>query len=477
LTVVTAYRPGLWPAKHSGASVRSLAVLPFLNAGADPDWDYLADGVTESMINRLSRIRDLRVMSRSAVFRVKKMEADPIEQGRRLKVDAVLTGSIHHFPDHLEASVELVDCATGNHIWGEQYRQVFVDPLMFEKSAVEDTATQLRERLDSSEKQSVTRNYTANLETYRLYLKGRYEWNKRNVKASEQAIRYFKQALDLDPSYAVAWAGIADAYSFESGYLPASEIFPKAQAAALKSLELDPDLAEAHASLGFIYVQYGWDWARSEAEFRRARQLNPNYPSSHSMYARLLTVLGRFPEAEAEVAKAQALDPLSPGIAAGVALEYYLARDYSRAEKQLQNMLRLDPSSFVTNSYLALTHVAEGKAKEAVLAYERLLAADPNDLLTMADLVRAYSLSGRPKDANELMERIKKSPNYATLLPTSMAEANGALGRLDAAFAELDRAFSERCWYLIYLNVEPIFDPLRHDPRFRVMQRKMALAS
>jgi len=476
MTAITLRRFDLLQPKHSGASVRSLAVLPFVNAGGDPDWDYLSDGVTESMINRLSRVRDLKVMSRTAVFRVKKTDADPIEQGRRLHVDAVLTGLIRHFPDHLEASVELVDCATGRHLWGENYRQAFLDPLMFERSAVEDTVTQLRSQLDSVEKQNVIRNYTANLETYRLYLKGRYEWNKRSVKGSEQAIHYFRQALDLDPSYALAWAGIADAYSFESGYLSASQIFPKAQEAALKALEIDPGLAEAHAALGFIYVQYGWLWAKAEAEFRRALQLNPNYPSSHSMYARLLTVLGRFPEAEAEIAKAQTLDPLSPGIAAGVALEFYLARDYRRAEKQLQNILSLDPHSAVPASFLALTQVAAGKAKEAVLGYERLLADNPGDLSTMADLVRAYALAARPRDAARLMDRIRKSPNFATLLPTSLAEAHGALGNLDEAFADLDRAYSERCWYLIFLNVEPIFDPLRRDPRFRLIQEKMNLA-
>jgi tetratricopeptide (TPR) repeat protein len=342
---------------------------------------------------------------------------------------------------------------------------------------VEDVATQLRARLDSSEKQKVSRDYTANLEAYRLYLRGRYEWNKRNVKASERAIGYFRKALDLDPSYALAYAGIADAYSFESGYLPASEIFPKAQSAALQAIKLDPDLAEAHASLGFYYVQYGWDWAKAEAEFRRALAVNSNYPSAHSMYARLLSVLGRFPEAEGEIAKAQTLDPLSTGIANGVAFEHYLARDYVRAEKQFQAILPLDPSSSVTASYLALTRTAEGRVNEAIPAYRRILAADPSDLATMADLVRAYSLAGLTKDANELMDKIQTSRNYATLLPTSSAEAHGAVGQLDQAFIELERAFSERCWYLIFLNVEPIFDPLRRDPRFRVMQKRMALGS
>lgn len=477
LTGITIYVFNLWQTRHRGPTVRSLAVLPFVNAGGDPDWDYIADGVTESMINRLSRIRDLIVMSRSAVFRIKKTEADAIELGRRMHVDAVLTGSLRHFPDHLEASVELVDCATGRHLWGEHYRQAFMDPLMFEKSAVEDTATQLRARLDSNEKENVTRNYTANLDTYRVYLKGRYEWNKRSVEGSEQAIRYYHQALELDPSYALAYAGIADAYSFESGYLPASEIFPKAQAAALKALELDPNLAEAHSSLGFICVMYGWDWAKAERELRLAIQMNPNYPTAHSMYARLLTVLGRFPEAEAEIAKAQTLDPLSSGPATGVGFAYYLARDYGHAEKQFQTILTLEPSSSVVASFLALTRTAEGHAKEAILAYERILANDPSDLATMADLVRAYSLAGRKSEARGLMDKILSSRNHGPLLPTSLVEAYGALDRLDQAFAELDRAFSERCWYLIFLNVEPIFDPLRRDSRFRLMQKRMSLAT
>jgi eukaryotic-like serine/threonine-protein kinase len=476
LTMGAIYSPKVWRAKITGPSVRSLAVLPFVNFGGDKEWDYLADGVTESMINRLSRIRDLTVTSRSAVFRNRKTDADAIALGRRLHVDAILTGTIRHFSDRLDASVELVDCATGRHLWGESYSQSFVDPLVFEKSAVEDTALQLRTRLDAADRQSVIRDYTANLQAYRLYLRGRYEWNKRSVKASEAAIMYFRQALDIDPSYALALSGIADAYAFEEGTgPPPSQIFPKAQEAALKAIELDPDLAEAHTSLGFYYLQYAWDWAKAEAEFRRALSVNPNYPSAHSMYARLLNALGRFPEAEVQIAKAQALDPLSNGIAVGVGLESYLGRDFTRAEKQFRSVVPLDPNSTVAASYLALTLTASGRAQEGVLGYRKILAAYPADISTMADLVRAYALAGQKKEAGDLLEKIRKSPDYSTLLPTAMAEAYGAMGLLDKAFAQLDRAFSERCWYLIFLNVEPIFDPLRQDPRFRVMQKKLSL--
>lgn len=193
------------------------------------------------------------------------------------------------------------------------------------------------------------------------------------------------------------------------------------------------------------------------------------------MYARLLCVLGRFPEAEAQIDKAQTLDPLSNGIAIGVGLELYLARDYVRAEKHFRAVLPLNPSSIDAPLYLALTLTAAGRAQEGVAGYRRILEADPSNLFTMADLVRAYSLAGQKKEASELVEKIRTSPAYSTLLPTSTAEAYGALGLLDQAFAELDRAFSERCWYLIFLNVEPIFDPLRQDPRFRMMQKRMSL--
>lgn len=476
LTFGAVYKFGVRPSKPSGSHIKSLAVLPFRNVGNNPEWEYLSDGITESMINRLSRIRNLRVMSRSAVFRVRQSNADPIGQGRRLKVDAVLTGSIRQFPDHLEASVELVDCDTGGHLWGEHYKQSYSDPLIFEKSAVEDTATQLHLQMNGAEKAAVARSYSLNLDIYRLYLKGRYEWNKRSVEGSKRAIQYFQQVLDADPSYAPAYSGIADSYSFESGYLPAAEVFPKAQAAAQRALELDPDLAEAHTSLGFVYLMYAWDWRKAEAEFHRALDINPNYASAHSFYARLLTVLGRFPEAEREIGKAQILDPLSPGIATGVGVEYYLARDYGRAEKQFQSLLQMDPKSPGNISYLALTHAVLKKTKQAVAAAERHVAENPSDLAALADLTRIYSLDGQTAKGLETLKKIKKSSALDALLPTSLAEAYGALGKLDQAFAELDRGYSQRCWYLIFLNVEPIFDPLRQDARFKAMQEKMGLA-
>ena len=460
-------------APHTPGPVRSLAVLPFENVSGDAEWQYLADGLTESMINRLARIRDLMVMSRSAVFRIQKTETDAIEQGRRLQVDAILTGSVRHFSDHLEASFELVDCTTGRHLWGQQYRQMFVDPLTFEKSAVEDTATQLRVQLSLAEKQTVLRDYTENTNAYRLYLKGRYEWNKRTQKGYEEAIQYFRRALDEYPSYALAYSGIADAYSMELS-TPA-DIFPKARAAAEMALKIDTEIPEAHASLGFIHLQYDWEWAHAETEFQRAIQLNPNYPSAHSMYARLLCVLGRFPEAEAEAAKAQKLDPLSMGIANGVGLTYYFARDFDSAEKQFKASLALVPSP-LTLSVLALTHAANGRATEAVSEYEGLLAADPSDFDTMADLTRAYVLAGRTKDAVNLYERLRNSPGPQSPLPTSLAGASGALNRLDEAFAQLDRAYLEKCWYLMFLKVEPIFDPLRQDRRYHSLLRKMNLA-
>jgi len=474
LLVLSAFSTWMWLRIPRTPSVRSIAVLPFENAGGAPEWQYLADGMTESMINRLSRIGDLTVMSRSAVFRLDKAAPDAIEKGRKLQVDAILTGTVRHYSDHLEASFELVDCASGRHLWGQRYDQVFVDALTFEKSAVEDTATQLRAHLSEVEKQRVLRDYTENTDAYRLYLKGRYEWNKRNRKGYDQAILYFQQALEADPGYALAYSGMADAYSGENDFLPPSEIFPKAEAAAKRALQIDPDLPEAHASLGFIHVQYDWTWPEAEEEFRQAIRLNPSYPTAHSMYSRLLCILGRFAEAQVEVSKAQKLDPLSMGIANAVGFTYYLARDFARADKQFQSSLTL-VSNPVTASYLALTRVASGRTTDAVSEYEGILASDPSDLDTMADLTRAYALAGRREIALRTYEHLNNAAADHPPLPTSLAGAAGALNRLDDAFSLLDRAYAEKCWYLIFLKVDPLFDPLRQDQRYRVLLRKMNL--
>lgn len=462
--------------RPASPSVGSIAVIPFDNVGADTEWQYLADGMTENMINRLSRIADLTVMSRSAVFRAKTPKVDPIEVGRKLHVEAVLTGSIRHDASHLEVSFELVDVATGRHLWGQKYRQDFLDPLTFEKSAVEDTATQLRSQLTPAEKRKVLRDYTENTNAFRLYLKGRYEWNKRNRKGYEQSIVFFRQALDIDPVYALAYSGLADAYAGQSDFLPPADVYAKAKAAAKRALEIDPDLPEAHTSLGIIYLQYEWDWAKAEAELQRAIQLNPNYPTAHSMHARLLSVLGRFAEAQTEITKAQKLDPLSMSIANGVGSTYYFSREFDRAETQYRTSLSL-VNHPVTFSYLARNQIAAGRAGEAVKEYERLLAEDPGDVSTLVELSRAYALAGRRPDAERAYERARNSPRAGQPLPlTSLAGTNAALNRRDEAFAFLDQAFAERFWYLMFLKTDPLFDPLRGDPRYRALLRKMQLA-
>lgn len=459
----------------SARAIRSIAVLPFINVGMNPELEYLSDGMTESMINGLSRIHDLRVMSRSAVFPFQGSRLDPIETGRRLHVDAVLTGAIHHSSGRIEVSVELVDTASGRHIWGERYREPAQDLLISQRSVVEDTATRIRSRLNPDEKRRIARNYTANVDAYRLYLRGRYEWNKRTLEGYDAAIGYYKQALEIDPAYALAYSGTADAYATKSGSRFPDESFPPARTAATKALAIDPDLAEAHASLGFIHLQYDWDWPGAELEFRTALTFNPNYPTAHSMYARLLTVLGRFTEAEREILNAQRLDPLSVSIANGVAFQYYLARDYSSAEKQFKNNLVLDPSAAVTKSYLACSYVAQRRTAEAIKIFESLLAADPSDHFTMADLARSYAQDGRWREASLLRARLKEIAKRDYVPPTDLAAADMALRDVDGAISNLKRAYAERDWHLIYLNVDPLWDPLRNEARFRVLLREMNL--
>jgi TolB-like protein/Tfp pilus assembly protein PilF len=455
------------------APIRSIAVLPFVNAAGDAASDYLSDGLTEGAINSLSRIPDLTVMSRSAVFRLRNSQLDPAAQGRRLQADAVLAGSVHSTSGGYDVSVALLEAATGRRLWANHYRGV--EPLTLERSITEDAANQLRSHSNPREKPRAARNYTENIESYRLYLKGRYEWNKRTGKGRADAISYFKQSLEKDGTYALAYSGLADVYVSQSDIQPAAQTFALARAAASNALEIDPDLAEAHASLGYIHLQYDWDWAGAEREFRHALQLNPSYAPGHSYFARLLYVLGRFPESEAELAKAQRLDPLAIGIASGVGLELYLARDYARAEQQFLNILRTDANNGNAQGLLAYTRVMEGRAAESIAQYEQLLAADPKDVGTLADLSRAYAIAGRKKEAANLYARLKTEAARQPVLPTLLAEASAALGHTDEAFSELDRAYQERSWQMILLKVEPVWDTIRGDARFSELLRKMNL--
>jgi tetratricopeptide (TPR) repeat protein len=296
------------------------------------------------------------------------------------------------------------------------------------------------------------------------------------MEGYQKAVDYFRGAIDLDPTYALAYSGLADANSYQVGLRMADEIFPAARTAARKAIELDSSLAEGHASLGFILLHYDWDWVGAERELRIALELNPNYASAHSTYGRLLSATARFQEAEAEILKAQQLDPLSLAIANGLALHYYLSRRYNLAERQFRRNLSIDPASTHTMSLLAYNYLLQNRLPDAIHQYEQLLANDPDDLDTIPDLARAYASVGRKSDSLYLLAHLQEmAKKRVDVLPTFFAEVYAALGQLDKTFAYLDEAYRERTWQLIFLRVEPVWDPLRGDARFKQLLGKMGL--
>ncbi len=462
-----------------GKAIDSVAVLPFANQGGDPNTEYLSDGITEGVINSLSRLRQLRVMARTTVFRYKGREDDPQKIGRDLGVGAVLVGRIQPRGDLLTVQTELVDVATGSQLWGERYNRKLSDLLAVQEEISREISDKLRLRLSGEEKSRLVSAHAVNPEAYQLYLKGRYEWNKRRAESLKDSIGYFQQAIERDPSYAQAYAGLADVYNVMDTYLRLSpeETFPKARVAAMKALELDDTLAEAHTALGMVRSHYDWDWTGSEKEFQHALELNPNYANAHYFYGlTCLIPLGRLDQALREVKRAQELDPLSPIINANLAWTLIYARQYDAAIEQSRKTLALDPHFGPTHArmWLALQH--KGKYAEAV--EEFLQASSGPSAMTeqqSADLRKAYASSGWKgfllKRTEFLLENRRR--NY---VPASFLALNYALlGDKEKALEWLERAVPEHDEWVTYLNVDPEFDALHSDPRFQALVRRIGL--
>ncbi len=326
-------------------AITSLAVLPLVNASADPQMEYLSDGITETIINSLAQLPQLRVMARSTVFRYKGREADPQAVGHELGVGAVLTGRVSQVGESLIISMELVDVAHGWQLWGEQYNRNPADIFALQEEIAREISGKLRLRLTGEQQQRLTKRYTESTEAYQAYLRGRYHWNKYTREGLKKGTAYFQQAIDLDPGYALAYAGLADSYYRLSNlYLPPREAMPKAKAAAMKALEIEEMLAEAHASLGLVRFWYEWDWQGAEREYKRAIELNPGYAIAPLWYGLQLMALGRFDDALAEMKRAQDLDPLSLVINTNLGGTLYRARRYDQAIEQCRRTLEIDSS-------------------------------------------------------------------------------------------------------------------------------------
>ncbi|HJY86840.1 MAG TPA: protein kinase [Candidatus Acidoferrales bacterium] len=462
-----------------GKAINSVAVLPFANQGGDPNTEYLSDGITEGIINSLSRLPQLRVMARTTVFRYKGREDDPQKIGRDLGVGAVLVGRLQPRGELLTVQTELVDVSSGTQLWGEQYNRKLSDLLAVQDEISREISDKLRLRLTGEEKSRLAIAHAVNPEAYQLYLKGRYEWNKRRAESLKDSIGYFQQAIERDPSYAQAYAGLADVYNVMDTYLHLSpqETFPKARVAAMKALELDDTLAEAHTALAMVRSHYDWDWTGAEKEFQRALELNPNYANAHYFYGwTCLIPLGRLDQALREMKRAQELDPLSPIINTNLGETLIDARQYDAAIEQLRKAIALDPHFGPPHGRLARALQQKGRYTEAVEEFLqwRTGAAAMTEQQSV-DLRKAYASSGwkgfLQKRAEFLLENRTRTYVQASFLALNYA----LLSDKEKALEWLERAVAEHDVWVAYLNVNPEFDALRSDPRFQDLLRRVGL--
>ncbi len=463
----------------AGDAIDSIAVLPLVNASADPNTEYLSDGITESLINSLSQLPKLRVIARTTMFRYKGREVDPQKVGRELGVKAVLTGKVLQRGDNLIIQADLVDVADGSQLWGEQYNRKFSDILAVQGEIAKQISQKLRMRLTGAEQQRVTKSYTENTAAYQLYLKGRYFWSKRTEEGLNKATEHIKQAIDIDPNYALAYVGLADCYNLLGFYsvLEPKEAFPRAKAAATKALEIDDTLAEAHASLGYVKLFYDWDLTNAESELKEAIELNSNYATAHHWYGVYLQFVGRFDQALVEMRRALELDPLSPSINANVGWPLYYARQYDQAIEQFQKAIERDQSSPLPHHWLAMVYGQKGMYEEAITEYQKALDLSGSRPRIVAELGYIYAVSRKRSEAQKALEELKELSKRRYVSSFYMALIYMGLGEKDQAFALFERAYEERSPRLIELKVDPIFDPLRSDQRFAELMRKVGFTS
>lgn len=457
--------------------INSIAVLPFENNGSDADTEYLSDGLAESLIFRLSQLPDLKVSPTSSVLRYKGKQTDPQIVAKELGVDSVLTGRIVQRGDDLNISVELIDLRTNKLVWGEKYQRKLSELLATQRQIATEISQNLKLKLSGNEK-GLTKPYTNNNEAYQLYLKGRYHFAKRTKDDMLKSIEYFQQAINLDPNFALAYARIADVYNQMPAYpfLSSHEAFPKAKAAAQKALEIDPSLSEAHTALGNALAVYDWNWAEAERAFKRAIELNPNSADAHFRYAQVfLSPTGRHDEAIREMSRALELEPLDLTMSALFSQMLRFSRQNDRAIEQAKKTLDLEPE-FVLGVYvLGQALMIEGKYQEAIEISEKVLSKNPNRQLILENAGYGYAKSGRRKEAEEIIAKFREIGKTDFIATYYTAIIYTALGDKDKAFAELQTAAENKDWSMQQMNVDPLMDPLRDDPRFKDLLKKLNL--
>ncbi len=463
-------------ARNNEVAIESIAVLPFQNRSTDGDTEYLSDGLAESLIYRLSQLPNLKVSPTSSVFAYKNKEIDPVKVGNQLGVNAVLLGRIVQRGDSLTISAELVDVRYNKLLWGEQYERKMSELLQTQREIAREIVDKLRLKV-SGQEQGLAKHYTESNEAYQLYLKGRFQWHKRTNEALKKSIDYFNQAIERDPSFALAYAGLADCYVVPAYMLPPGEKIPKAKMAAMKALELDDTLAEAHTSLARAMTTYDWDWRGAEREFQRAIELNPNYAIAHQWYCGYLEAMGRTPEAIAEGKRALELDPLSPIITFEMGLGFFYARDYDKAIEYYQKTLELDPDFPPAHGQLPAAYEQKRMYDQAITGFQKgtNLKGSREWYFSLSGLAHVYAVTGNKGEAQKLLSEMKDLSVRQYVPADRIALIYAGLSDKDEAFAWLEKAYDERSFNMTWLKVEPRWDSLRSDPRFADLVRRLGL--
>jgi len=449
-------------------SIDSIAVLPLANDTNDLGKEYLSDGITEGIINQLSQLPKLKVMARSTVFRYKNRDIDAQSVGRELRVRAVLTGRLKQIGDRLRINVELVDSVDGSQLWGETYNRELADLIALQDEMSREITDKLRLKLTGAEKKKLRKQSTQNSEAYQLYLKGRYHWNKRTEESLRRGIAFFREAIESDPSFAGAYAGLADCFVTMTTNipLPPREAMPKAKAAAMKAVELDEGLAEGWASLGAVRWWFDWDWSGAEEAYRRAIALNANYATAHDGYGMMLSARGRADEAVEQIRKAADLDPLSLIIAVHAGWPHYFARNYDTAIRCFRKALELDERFIPADGWLGMALGQQGRYPEALDAFSRALEVDRIPiLLTM--LAHTHAIAGNREKALAFLDALREEAKNRYVSPYDIAVVHAGLGDTNAAIEHLREARDDRSAWMVFLNVDPRLDVLRGEAGFR----------
>jgi TolB-like protein/DNA-binding winged helix-turn-helix (wHTH) protein/Flp pilus assembly protein TadD len=461
------------------ALIRSLAVLPLENLSGDPAQEYFSDGMTDELITELGQIAELRVISRTSVMTYKGARKALPQIARELNVDAAVEGTVLRSGNSVRITAQLILASTDKHLWARSYEVELRDVFTVQKQVARAIAEQVRIKLNPGEQMQVEQQRPVNAGSYEAYLKGRYFWNKRTAEGLKKAVEYFNYAIETDPLYARAYSGLADSYAlmgdWEYGVLPPAEALPKAKAAAARALALDDTVGEAHTSLAFVLDLFDWNWQAAESEYKKAIDLSPSYATAHQWYAWHLVVLGRNDEAIAEMRRAESLDPLSLIISADMADVLLIARRYDQSIQQSRQTMEIDPGFAVTHFQLGQAFLQKRMFNEGIAELQRAIALSGGNRTFRSSLAYAYARSGRNNEALEMLEDLKNRSGNGFSNAAEIALVYVGLGDTDQAMSWLEQSYKER--FNPSLLMRPGFDPLRSDPRFQGLLRRIGLST